>query len=103
MVDYDGLVRRLRDNTLGPFASATAQHEAATAIETLRAELIATKARLAEAVEVVKFLMEMSEPPERNCSCHVSPPCGWCTEYAGITEAHEYATSFLTKQEASHD
>jgi len=69
--------------------------------DTLRAELADRDARLAEAVEAVKFLMEMSEPPERNCSCHSSPPCGWCTEYAGITEAHEYAASFLAKQEPS--
>jgi len=70
--------------------------------DTLRAQLTATKARLAEAVEAVNFLMEMSEPPDRNYSCHVAPPCGWCEEYAGIAEAREYAAAFLAKQEVGH-
>lgn len=100
-INYDGLVERLRELDTHLEGEFWTIGNAATAIQTLRTELTDTKARLAEAVEAVKILMEMSEPPERNCSCHISPPCGWCIEYAGITEAYEYAASFLAKQEPS--
>ena len=100
-IDYDELVDRLRELDTHLEGEFWTIGNAAIAIQTLRTELTDTKARLAEAVEAVKILMEMSEPPERNCSCHISPPCGWCIEYAGITEAYEYAASFLAKQEPS--
>lgn len=42
--------------------------------------------------EVLESLLEESEePPERNCSCHISPPCNDCVEYAGWRGIHEQA------------
>lgn len=40
-------------------------------------------------------LMEMTEPPERDCSCHIAPPCAWCVEYGGVSEAHDDASAAL--------
>jgi hypothetical protein len=67
--------------------------------ERLGRELASTKARLGEAVGCIEFLMEMSEPPERNCRCHISPPCSWCEEYAGIVEARDHSQAFLAKEQ----
>lgn len=46
--------------------------------------------------EALEFLMEMSEPPEKHCTCHLSPPCGWCVDFGGVSEAHENARAILT-------
>lgn len=35
------------------------------------------------------------EPPDRNCSCHISPPCNDCVEWSGLREAVEHAESAL--------
>jgi hypothetical protein len=35
--------------------------------------------------------------PEPNCSCHISPPCGDCVDYASVREADELATQALTE------
>lgn len=33
------------------------------------------------------FLERADEPPEPNCSCHLSPPCNDCVDYGGLREA----------------
>lgn len=34
------------------------------------------------------YLIEMvGYVPERNCSCHISPPCNDCVEWSGLREA----------------
>lgn len=50
-------------------------------------------------VEALRGLMEVTEPPEANCSCHIAPPCGDCVDYAAVREAHEVAHAAL----AAHD
>ena len=37
------------------------------------------------------------EPPERNCSCHISPPCNDCVDYAGLREVFATARALLAK------
>lgn len=44
-----------------------------------------------ELLEALEHLMEMTEPPEPNCSCHTNPPCNDCIEYGGLREAWEGA------------
>lgn len=44
--------------------------------------------QLAEYKELLSNLMEVvEEPPESNCSCHISPPCSDCVEWSGLREA----------------
>lgn len=45
--------------------------------------------RLWGALELMLELVP--EPPEANCSCHLSPPCNDCIEYGGEREAFESA------------
>lgn len=41
-------------------------------------------AELFTALELLRA--EVDSPPEKNCSCHISPPCGSCS-YNGLREA----------------
>lgn len=50
-------------------------------------------------VEALRGLMEVTEPPEANCSCHIAPPCSDCVDYAAVREAHEVARAAI----AAHD
>ncbi|MBP6421584.1 MAG: hypothetical protein KA271_01695 [Propionivibrio sp.] len=52
-------------------------------------------AALSELIEVT------DEPPESNCSCHISPPCNDCVEYSGIRRALECARAAINDIEAS--
>jgi hypothetical protein len=46
----------------------------------------------------LEYLMEMTEePPEANCRCHLSPPCGDCLKYSGLREAWEFARAAIAK------
>lgn len=47
-----------------------------------------TRYKLMEAA-LQLFLDNTDEPPERNCSCHLSPPCNDCVDYSGLREAFE--------------
>lgn len=43
--------------------------------------------RLRSAVE---YLLEsIEEPPDRNCSCHLNPPCNDCVTWGAEREARE--------------
>ena len=64
----------------------------------IRADL--ADALLREAAEALQWLREVTEPPDRNCSCHRSAPCGWCEQYAAVAEAHEEARATLAKLRA---
>jgi hypothetical protein len=44
------------------------------------------------------FLERMDEPPAANCSCHISPPCNDCMDYAGLREAFEDARNALIRE-----
>lgn len=49
-------------------------------------------------LSALEFLMErIEQPPEPNCSCHISPPCNDCVENAGVREAFEFATGAISK------
>lgn len=49
--------------------------------------------RLSAALE---YLLENTErPPERNCACHLSPPCNDCVDYGSIRDAISNAEEAL--------
>jgi hypothetical protein len=55
-------------------------------------------------VVALEDLMEATgEPPDRNCSCHISPPCPDCIDYSGWREALENANSALALAKATED
>lgn len=42
-------------------------------------------AKYGAAIEIIERLCEhIDEPPEQNCSCHLSPPCSDCMNYADL-------------------
>ena len=45
------------------------------------------------------FMEVIDPPPERNCSCHISPPCNDCVENSGLREAFEYAEGVINNAE----
>jgi hypothetical protein len=56
----------------------------------------------AELVGALEDLMEATgRPPERNCSCHISPPCPDCIDYWDWREALENANSALALVKAT--
>jgi hypothetical protein len=56
----------------------------------------------AELRELLSHAMEViAPPPERNCSCHISPPCSDCVEWSGLREWFERANAILAKLDAS--
>lgn len=45
---------------------------------------------------VIEGLLETIErPPERNCSCHIAPPCSDCVEYEGLRDAIRDAEAWV--------
>lgn len=54
-----------------------------------RADVERERDQLRGALELM--LERVQEPPEANCSCHLSPPCNDCIEYGGEREAFESA------------
>lgn len=61
-----------------------------------RAHLIAAAP---EMLSMLKWLEEITVYPERNCSCHLSPPCNDCVEYGAIREAMENTRALIAKAE----
>lgn len=45
------------------------------------------------------LLEQLSEPPEANCSCHISAPCHDCVTWFGEREAFAIAKDSLAKVE----
>jgi len=50
-------------------------------------------------LSMLKWLEEITDVPERNCSCHISPPCSDCVEYGAIREAMENTRTLIAKAE----
>ena len=49
-------------------------------------------------LEALESLLEMTgEPPDWNCTCHLTPPCIDCVDYSGWRNAFKFATSVLVK------
>ena len=67
------------------------------ALETLTAlfDVTAQRDHLLAALELL--LERIPEPPDANCSCHISPPCNDCVDYAGEREAFEFAKEAISK------
>ena len=68
------------------------RYDDAVAIEQERDAL---KARLALAEELLQGWSGEVDIPDRNCSCHISPPCGDCVTYGGLRDLDEQTTRFL--------
>jgi len=45
--------------------------------------------------ELFENLLEFVDIPERECRCHLSPPCNDCVEYSGIREDIEQAQELI--------
>jgi hypothetical protein len=45
----------------------------------------------------LETLVEFTDVPDVNCSCHLNPPCVDCVEYGGIRDALERARVVLAK------
>lgn len=56
-----------------------------------------------ELLEALEYLMEMTEPPERDCHCHIVAPCGWCEECGGVHDAHQQARAAIAKAEGREE
>ena len=41
------------------------------------------------------FMEAVDEPPNSNCSCHISPPCHDCVDYGALREAFANARAAL--------
>jgi hypothetical protein len=41
------------------------------------------------------------DPPDRDCSCHISPPCNDCVEYSGWRAAFEFAQRAIAKADTA--
>ena len=48
-------------------------------------------------VELLEGFIDITHPPEANCSCHISPPCNDCVNHWGTRELIENARAALTK------
>ncbi|WP_370677604.1 hypothetical protein [Pleomorphomonas sp. PLEO] len=59
------------------------------------------KEQMAEALNLVFDNVE--RPPERNCTCHVNPPCSDCVDYGGLREMFEAVDTALDAYKASRE
>lgn len=55
---------------------------------------------IARLVDALNDVMEMTEPPDRNCSCHLCAPCNDCFENAGNRDARKWARAALAAAKA---
>ncbi len=58
-------------------------------------DLTEQRDKLLAALELILEMMDL--PPDRNCSCHISPPCNDCVDYSGIREAIKRAEKVLAE------
>lgn len=56
-----------------------------------------------QAANVIDELLgELPYIPDRNCSCHISPPCSDCVDWSWLREVKERANA-MTKLLHAHD
>jgi hypothetical protein len=93
--DYyrDEEVAEIGHRTRNANAVAEFISHAPTDMDALLTQVSVLRSVLEGLVEVVP------EPPERNCSCHVAPPCGDCVMWGGLREALENARTILKETE----
>ena len=70
--------------------------EDALKVRTERDAALAENARLRAAM--FDILENVDEPPDSNCSCHISPPCNDCVDYAGLRRALKEGYAALAKE-----
>lgn len=64
-----------------------ALEDANMVIEKLRKKAKEYKADANTFVEYIEDLLEfIDEPPDKNCSCHIRPPCSDCVEHSKLRE-----------------
>ena len=52
---------------------------------------------LKQALEAMQDLLDHTEtPPDKNCSCHIAPPCSDCVDYSGIRYAIKQSRDTIT-------
>ena len=39
-------------------------------------------------IELLERFADEDDTPEKNCSCHISPPCGDCVDYSHLRELY---------------
>ena len=50
-----------------------------------------------QALEALRDLLDQAEPPpDKNCSCHIAPPCSDCVNYSGLRYAIKQANDSIT-------
>ena len=72
--------------------------EDACALEIETQELAEALASLLESALAI-----IGEPPERNCSCHLSPPCNDCVDHNFTREMLENARDALARHRAKQE
>lgn len=54
------------------------------------------------ALDALEELLEQTEtPPDKNCSCHIAPPCPDCVDYSGVRYAIEQTNKAITSIKAA--
>ena len=50
-----------------------------------------------QALEALRDLLDQAEPPpDKNCNCHIAPPCSDCVNYSGLRYAIKQANDSIT-------
>jgi hypothetical protein len=84
---------------LGPFQEARDDSELLSSANCALAEQL----RLAYILRLaLQGLLELQNVPVKNCSCHISPPCNDCVEFAALREAIEDANLAVGKEIAEN-
>ena len=52
-----------------------------------------------ELLVVLKDFVDNDETPDRNCSCHISPPCNDCVDFSWTRELIETARAAIANHE----
>ncbi|MBK0415232.1 hypothetical protein JD974_12530 [Chromobacterium haemolyticum] len=77
------------ESTLDEVASKLTYNDGAVS------KLISQRDNLLSALELM--VERIAEPPDANCSCHLSPPCNDCVDYGGEREAFETAKAEIAE------
>ena len=51
----------------------------------------------------LKVFVDEIVVPDRDCSCHLAPPCNWCVEHSYMAEAVENARALLADKDGRCD
>lgn len=79
---HNEMMQRIQNKTAADRARAKAEQQ--------RDDLMAALEALIENVD---------EPPDRNCSCHISPPCNDCVDFSSLREAFSQASAAIASVE----